>query len=131
MPWRLLGLAFFLVIVAVFIGFNLDNKADISLGFVQFEQVHVFYAMFIAYLLGVLTTIPLAFVRRLRPPGRGGDTRRKNGKGEEALPAPATITGEDEISAPAEEKPGLLGRGKKKKRKGKAATRSEADEPTP
>ena len=60
MPWKMV---FYLVIVAlvlVFVGLNLDNTADISLGFISFEDVPVFMGLFVAFFLGVVVTIPVA-----------------------------------------------------------------------
>jgi predicted lipid-binding transport protein (Tim44 family) len=124
MPWRLLVLAVFLVLVAFFIGFNLDNRADISLGFVNFEQVLVFYAMFIAYLLGVVTTIPFAIARRMGKPAKSPKQKKPS---EAALPAPETASSAKPADTPA--KKNLFGRAKKKKpgADSKAATPAEAD----
>ena len=67
MPWRLI---LFIVVFAVFLGFvtlNLDNRCNISFGFVQFEQVPIFLTVFITFSLGLLCAAPLALhLRRKR-----------------------------------------------------------------
>ncbi len=60
MPWKLI---FYLVIVGlilVFIGLNLGNTTDISLGFHEFTDVPVFMGLFVAFFFGVAVTIPVA-----------------------------------------------------------------------
>lgn len=60
MPWKLI---FYLVVVGlilVFVGVNLGNTTDISLGFVVYEEVPVFMALFVAFFLGVAVSIPIA-----------------------------------------------------------------------
>lgn len=60
MPWKLIFYLLILAIVLTFIGLNLGNRADISLGFVEFEQVPVFMGMFVAFFLGVIVAIPVS-----------------------------------------------------------------------
>ena len=60
MPWRLIV---FLVVFAVFltfITFNLENRCDISFGFIVITQVPVFLTVFISFVLGVLCALPIA-----------------------------------------------------------------------
>jgi hypothetical protein len=60
MPWKLI---FYLVVVGlilVFVGLNLGNTTDISLGFVTYEGIPVFMGLFVAFFLGVAVSIPIA-----------------------------------------------------------------------
>jgi len=60
MPWKLI---FYLVVVGlilVFVGLNLGNTTDISLGFVTYEEIPVFMGLFVAFFLGVAVSIPIA-----------------------------------------------------------------------
>ncbi len=60
MPWKLV---FYLVILAVilgFVGLNLGNTTDISLGVVTFEDIPVFMGLFFAFFLGVGVAIPIS-----------------------------------------------------------------------
>jgi uncharacterized integral membrane protein len=100
MPWRLIvsiaiGAAFL-----GFIGFNLENRCDVSFGFIAFSQVPVFLTAFASFVLGMILTLPLvvsfrAKARRneqnpaLQPPAQGrGLKKRKAGK----TPAPDNPT---------------------------------------
>lgn len=64
MPWKLLVLIAVLAMVLVFIGFNLDNRCDISLVFVTFRSVPVVISLLTAYLIGLLSAFFLALGRR-------------------------------------------------------------------
>ena len=57
----------FIIILAVFLGFivlNLENKCDISLGFVTLENIPVFLSALSSFILGMLVTLPLMLIRR-------------------------------------------------------------------
>lgn len=58
MPWKLLFYLILLGIVLAFVGLNLTNTTDISVGFVTFEDVPVFLSLFVAFFLGVAVAIP-------------------------------------------------------------------------
>ena len=47
-------------IFLVFIVFNLENKSDISFGFMTFEEIPVFVIVFSAFLFGMLFAVPFA-----------------------------------------------------------------------
>jgi uncharacterized integral membrane protein len=66
MPWRLIFVVILMGIVIAFIGFNLDNRADVSFGFHEFEAVPIFISLFVAFLAGVIVMLPftLGFRRR-------------------------------------------------------------------
>jgi uncharacterized integral membrane protein len=72
MPLRLLVFIAALAIVLVFIGFNFDNRCDISLLFVTFRSVPIVLTMLSAYILGLLSALVLAVRRKVRKPSVGG-----------------------------------------------------------
>jgi uncharacterized integral membrane protein len=103
MPWRLL---IFILIGAVFlsfIGFNLENRCDVSLGFHVFSQVPVFLSALFAFVLGMVLALPLAVsfrpaARRKKkaeplPPEASG--KKKNKAGEALPPSPGGDYGID------------------------------------
>jgi hypothetical protein len=53
-------------IVIAFIGFNLDNRADVSFGFHEYEAVPIFISLFVAFFAGIVVMLPftLGFRRR-------------------------------------------------------------------
>lgn len=60
MPWKLLFYLVLIGVILVFVGLNLTNTSDISLGFVTFEDVPVFLSLFAAFAIGVGVAIPYA-----------------------------------------------------------------------
>jgi biopolymer transport protein ExbB/TolQ len=59
MPWKLLFYLILLGLILAFVGLNLGNTTDISLGFVVFDDVPVFMSLFVAFFLGVAVAIPI------------------------------------------------------------------------
>jgi hypothetical protein len=74
MPWKMLVYLIVLGILLSFIGLNLGNTTDISLGFTTFEAVPIFMGLFIAFFSGVILTIPVVLLTVSRR------TRRKDGQ---------------------------------------------------
>jgi len=64
MPWRLIIFIIILALFLTFITFNLANNCDISLGFIEFEDVPVFHIVFISFTLGLLCSIPIVWSAR-------------------------------------------------------------------
>lgn len=58
---RLLETIALMVIMAFFIGFNLDNKCDVNVLFYTFKSVPCFITILVSFVLGVFFTIPFAF----------------------------------------------------------------------
>ncbi len=50
------------ILIAFFVGFNLDNKANFSVVFKTLENVSVLFIFFIAFLIGVFFTLPFVFM---------------------------------------------------------------------
>jgi uncharacterized integral membrane protein len=92
MPWRLIGCILIAAIFLGFIGLNLENRCDISLGFYTFTQVPVFLSALASLLLGMLLALPLSIAFRRKPPKgkkksepaispRAGELRPEGGPG--------------------------------------------------
>ena len=58
MPWRLIMIIVIVAILLSFIGFNLTNTCDISLGFKTFPNVPVYLTIFGSFLLGMICSLP-------------------------------------------------------------------------
>ena len=70
MPWKLLIAIAVLAITLVFIGFNLDNRCDISLVFMTLKAVPVVITMLSVYILGLLSALLLTVRKKVRKQGR-------------------------------------------------------------
>lgn len=57
---RLIGTIIIIVIMAFFVGFNLDNKCNVNLLFKTFENVPVFITIMISFATGIIFTLPVA-----------------------------------------------------------------------
>lgn len=64
MPWKLLAFIIAMTLVLVFIGFNLENRCDVSLAFYTFTNVPVVITILASFLLGLLLAFPLSFGRK-------------------------------------------------------------------
>ncbi len=79
-----------LLILVVFIAFNVNNSSDISFGFKNYTDVPIFVSLFIAFTAGVVVTIPMVLLsgRKKGPPKNQlqdkGTSKQK--KGREDLP---------------------------------------------
>jgi uncharacterized integral membrane protein len=85
MPWRLIGLAIIFVVFLTFIGFNLDNRCDVSFVFWEAQDIPVFLPIFTAFVLGLLCSIPFAVsIGRKR-------SKKKRSKGD-STPKPEDVS---------------------------------------
>ena len=67
MMLRLISIFLILVLFLAFIIFNLENRCDVSLGFITFKDIPVFLTAIFSFTLGLLFAIPLvvcSFLRR-------------------------------------------------------------------
>ena len=77
----------FIVIFALFLAFivlNLENRCDISLGFITLEAVPVFLSSLSSFIVGMLITIPVVFFRKRKrqkalPPAQSGKGETSTG----------------------------------------------------
>lgn len=61
MPWKLILFILSVVLVTIFIGFNLTNACDVSLGVYTFKNVPIFMSILLAFALGVFVMLPFTF----------------------------------------------------------------------
>lgn len=64
---KLFSFVFFILVLTFFIGFNLENRCDISLIFYTFQDVPIFMSLLLAFSLGILAVIPYLFGSRKKP----------------------------------------------------------------
>jgi uncharacterized integral membrane protein len=62
-PWKLIVLLALAVVLALFIGFNLNNKCEISFVFGQVQAVPVYLTILISFVAGLVAALPFAFKR--------------------------------------------------------------------
>ncbi len=63
-PFKVILFVIILGLIIFFIGFNLTNVSDISIGFHIFEDVPIFISLFIAFAAGVAVMLPVFFFRK-------------------------------------------------------------------
>lgn len=63
MPWKLIFFILVLILVTLFIGFNLENACNISFGVYTLENVPVFMSILLSFALGILVMIPFLLFR--------------------------------------------------------------------
>ncbi len=66
MPFRLFFLALVMVLLVTFIGFNIENRCDVSFAFYKFEDVPVVLTILSSFALGLVAGLPFALRRRVR-----------------------------------------------------------------
>lgn len=66
MPFRLFAFFAFVVLLALFLGFNLDNRCDVSVVFRTFRDVPVVISLLFAYAIGVVSVVPVLLGARRR-----------------------------------------------------------------
>lgn len=79
MNWKLVAFIVIMALVLVFIGFNLDNRCDISIVFMTFQQVPVVVTILGAYVLGLVSALLLSIGKHKRMPGVAGAKSPKSG----------------------------------------------------
>lgn len=68
-----------MVVLLFFIGLNLDNRTDVSLGFYTFEQVPVFFPILFSFIIGILFALPFTLFKKSRNKDKGqkNDAKQK------------------------------------------------------
>jgi len=80
-PWRLLVFILIVAVLMVFIGFNLDNRCDISIVFITFQSVPVVITILATYVLGLLSAFFLTVTRRVKSKTRSGKQTKLDDSG--------------------------------------------------
>ena len=66
MPWRLISIIIICGVLLGFIGLNLTNTCDLSLGFKVFTGVPVYLTVFISFILGMISSLPFFILGSLK-----------------------------------------------------------------
>ena len=66
MPWRLIAIIIIFAILLGFIGLNLTNTCDLSLGFKTFHGVPVYLTVFASFMLGMVSSLPFFIMGSLK-----------------------------------------------------------------
>lgn len=64
MPMKFIFFLLFVILLAFFIGFNLDNKSDVSIVFYTFRDVPIFVGLLFAYAAGTASILPFFFLNK-------------------------------------------------------------------
>ncbi len=103
MPWKFLVFLVVLAIVILFAGINVNNSADINLGFHRFEDVPVFVGLGTAYMLGAVSILPFAlnkaFKKRQKLSNRYKEKQRAAELEAPAASSPDTMNVERDTTA--------------------------------
>lgn len=67
MPFRLFFLAVVMLLLVVFIGFNIENRCNVSFVFHTLEDVPVVVTILSSFALGLVAALPFALRRKTRP----------------------------------------------------------------
>jgi uncharacterized integral membrane protein len=79
MPWKLVAFLSALIVAALFIGFNLDNRCDVSLIFYTFRNVPICVSLLVAFVIGAIAVIPFFVAGRNRRSVSRGSSARRSG----------------------------------------------------
>ena len=102
MPFRLIFTLLLVALVAVFTGFNLDNKCNVWL-FHTFQDVPVCFTILISLLAGVFITLPFTLGKRMtkeeREAKRAEKKEKKNESKNSSVPAVTSVSSAPEQSS--------------------------------
>lgn len=98
-PWKLIVVLVIAVMLALFIGFNLENKCEISFVFVRLDSVPVYMTILISFAAGLVAALPFAFKRRKAAKGGKLDAKKALPPAEEGGMAAVGATGTGESRA--------------------------------
>ncbi len=89
MPWKLIAFLAILLAITFFIGFNLDNRCDVSFVFYKYHDVPIFVSLLAAYVAGAVSVIPFLLGRRSRSAkkGKGRGTTLSGARSDDRLVA--------------------------------------------
>jgi len=106
MPWRLIIFIVIFAVFLIFISLNLEtvNRCDINFGFFKLDNVPVFITIFVSFILGILSSIPLIFyIRKKYITGDKKEKKidKKKDKKDEADDVPLVIAADEKIKEDA------------------------------
>lgn len=81
MPFRLFFVAIIIVLLVVFIGFNIENRCNISFAFYTLEHVPVVVTILSAFALGLVAALPFGLRRRKAKNVVPKTPKKRRGKG--------------------------------------------------
>ena len=80
MPRRLILFIIIFVVLLLFVIFNLQNKSDISFGFVKIPNAPVFLTIFGSFILGMFCTLPFVFGTKSRKKNKEKESDKEKDK---------------------------------------------------
>jgi len=107
MPLRLIGTLAVLVVLLFFIGFNVENTCDLSLGFHTFKNVPVFLTVFASFILGTFFSLPFFFFRKRPKKAKSAGAGEKQLKDNKSPKEEGSEAGEVVAEAPKESPYGI------------------------
>jgi uncharacterized integral membrane protein len=102
MPGRLIVVIVIFAIYLTFITFNLDNRCNISFGFVKFENVPVFLTVFASFVFGIFCTLPFLLRALTKRKERRERRREREREREDDYPHERTERIDDQHESQAE-----------------------------
>lgn len=81
MPWRRLLFLVVLALVVILLADNMENRASFSFVFARLDEVPIFMALLVAFIVGALTMLPLTT-------GRHGPSRSERRTADAGRPQP-------------------------------------------
>ena len=104
MPVKFIGTIILVVLVAVLTGFNLDNTSNIWF-FHTFENVPVIATIIVSFLVGVIVTLPFAFIRKnpkkeneIKPSKKNKKSKQKGDEEKPVSKPVPTVSDEDALN---------------------------------
>lgn len=80
MPWKLVSFLAALILAAFFIGFNLENRCDVSFVFYTFRDIPIFVSLLFAFVAGAIAVIPFFVGARIRRSSKAASAKKDEGK---------------------------------------------------
>ena len=108
MPWRLIVLIVVCAILLGFIGLNLSNTCDISLGFKVFHGVPVYLTVFCSFILGMVCSLPFIVFKSLKKAIKKENQPKTENTPDTGIPVPPSSP--KKLSGLFKKRPGTSGK---------------------
>jgi hypothetical protein len=95
-PWKLIVVVIVAVLLALFIGFNLNNKCEVSFVFGRVADVPVYFTILLSFIAGLAAALPFS-IRHKFGKGKGKENKAAT------LSAPGKAASANEIKDADEE----------------------------